>query len=191
MRMGNKPSVSAGQLLQPSERLARDQEINNMRNTHIRALLFATLLLASVRGFTQEYAVGADVSFLAQAEQQGAVFKDANHAEPGLQILKDHGYRWIRLRLFHTPTDLPNNLRYTIALAKQAHGLGFRFLLDYHYADSWPIRENNPCPKRGKASRTRNWSKPSLNTAETQLLLFGKLACFPTWFRSATRSSTE
>jgi arabinogalactan endo-1,4-beta-galactosidase len=43
----------------------------------------------------------------------------------------------IRLRLFHTPTDLPNNLEYTIAMAKAAKKLGYQFLLDYHYSDTW------------------------------------------------------
>ena len=85
----------------------------------------------------QDYAVGADVSFLAQAEQQGVVFKDGGVPKPGLEILRSHGYNWIRLRLFHTPTELPNNLEYTIALAKSAKKLGFKFLLDYHYADDW------------------------------------------------------
>ncbi len=55
-----------------------------------------------------DYAVGADLSFLKQAEERGTVFKDDNGAKPGLQIFKDHGYNWIRLRLFHTPTaDCP------------------------------------------------------------------------------------
>ena len=84
-----------------------------------------------------DYAVGADLSFLKQAEDRGAVFKDDGQAKPGLAIFKDHGYNWIRLRLFHTPTQLPNNLEYTIALAKDAKKHGFKFLLDYHYSDTW------------------------------------------------------
>ncbi len=84
-----------------------------------------------------EYAIGADLSFLKQAEERGTVFKDNGQAKPGLQIFKDHGYNWIRLRLFHTPTQLPNNLQYTIELAKAAKQLGFRFLLNYHYSDTW------------------------------------------------------
>jgi arabinogalactan endo-1,4-beta-galactosidase len=56
---------------------------------------------------------------------------------PGLEIFKDYGYNWIRVRLSHTPTDLPNNIEYTIALAKDAKKLGYRFLLDYHYSDTW------------------------------------------------------
>ncbi len=84
-----------------------------------------------------EYAIGADLSFLKQAEDRGTVFKEGNLPKPGLEIFKEHGYNWIRLRLFHTPTQLPNNLEYTIATAQAAKKLGFRFLLDYHYSDTW------------------------------------------------------
>ncbi len=94
-----------------------------------------------------DYAVGADLSFLKQAEDQGKVFKDANQPKPGLQIFKDHGYNWIRLRLFHTPTQLPNNLQYTIALAQAAKKLGFKFLLDYHYSDTWADPGKQGIPK--------------------------------------------
>jgi arabinogalactan endo-1,4-beta-galactosidase len=113
-------------------------------------ILFLLLIVevgASHIAMSQNYAVGADLSFLAQAEQQGVVFKDNGTAKPCLEILKDHGYNWIRLRLFHTPTELPNNLDYTIALAKSAKKLGFRFLLDYHYADTWADPGHQPMPK--------------------------------------------
>jgi arabinogalactan endo-1,4-beta-galactosidase len=100
-----------------------------------RALL--VFLVAAGAAPAADYAIGADLSFLKQAEEHGTVFKDGNVPKPGLQIFKDHGYNWIRLRLFHTPTRLPNNLEYTIAEAQAAKKLGFRFLLDYHYSDTW------------------------------------------------------
>jgi arabinogalactan endo-1,4-beta-galactosidase len=86
---------------------------------------------------TLDYAIGADLSFLKQAEAGGTTFKEQGQPKPGLQIFKDHGYNWIRLRLFHSPTRLPNNLDYTIALAREAKALGFKFLLDFHYSDTW------------------------------------------------------
>jgi arabinogalactan endo-1,4-beta-galactosidase len=95
------------------------------------------LLFSCATARAAEYAVGADLSFLLQAERSGKVFKDQGQAKPGLEIFKDHGYNWIRLRIFHTPTELPNNLEYTLALAKAAKKLGFHFLLDYHYSDTW------------------------------------------------------
>jgi len=116
---------------------------------HSAYFIFVFSLLAATARLApgQDYAVGADVSFLAQAERQGVVFKDNGVATPGLQILRNHSYSWIRLRLFHTPSELPNNLEYTIALAKDAKRLGFKFLLDYHYADGWADPGKQPIPK--------------------------------------------
>jgi arabinogalactan endo-1,4-beta-galactosidase len=101
----------------------------------------------------EEFAVGADVSFLAHAEKLGTVFKDRGEAKPGLQILKDHGYNWVRLRLFHTPDRLPNNLEYTIAEAQNVKKLGFKFLLNFHYSDTWadPQKQFIPRAWKGKS----------------------------------------
>jgi arabinogalactan endo-1,4-beta-galactosidase len=100
-----------------------------------------------------DYAIGADLSFLKQAEERGTVFKDDGQAKPGLEIFKNHGYNWIRLRLFHTPTQLPNNLDYTIALATEAKALGFKVLLNYHYSDTWadPGKQFIPKAWEGKS----------------------------------------
>lgn len=103
----------------------------------LRIFALVPALIALAPAHAQHFAVGADVSFLAQAEQQGIVFKENGQPKPVLQILKDHGYNWVRLRIFVHPTELPNNLDYTIALARRAKALGFRFLLDFHYSDTW------------------------------------------------------
>ena len=58
------------------------------------------------------YAVGADMSFLKSAEDNGKQFKDNGEVKAGLDIFKSHGYNWIRLRLFHSPDELPNDLEY-------------------------------------------------------------------------------
>jgi arabinogalactan endo-1,4-beta-galactosidase len=112
--------------------------------------LWTSLTAAPALAQQLDYAIGADVSFLAQAEKNGSVFKDDGEAKPGLQIFKDHGYNWIRLRLFHTPDRLPNNLEYTIALAKQAKQQGFKFLVDFHYSDTWADPAKQFTPKAWK-----------------------------------------
>lgn len=97
------------------------------------------------------YAIGADLSFLAQAEANGTRFRDGGVEKPGLQIFRDHGYNWIRLRLFHTvansPWPLPNDLPYTLALAKRAKAMGYKFLLDFHYSDTWADGDKQFIPK--------------------------------------------
>ena len=115
-------------------------------------LLLYTLVLSAPCTLAQKYAIGADLSFLKSAEDRGFEFKDDFVVKPGLEIFKDHGYNWIRLRLFHTPTQLPNSLEYTIALAMQAKELGYQFLLDYHYSDHWadPAKQYLPKAWEGK-----------------------------------------
>lgn len=100
-----------------------------------------------------DHVIGADLSFLRQAEERGAKFKDGGVAKPGLQIFQEHGYKWVRLRLFHTPTRLPNNLEYTLASAKAAKRYGFKFLLDFHYSDTWadPAKQFMPKAWEGKS----------------------------------------
>ena len=111
-------------------------------------LVLATFACVSMPA--ADYAIGADLSFVKQAEDRGLVFKDGTNARPALQIFKDHGYNWVRLRLFNSPTNLPNNLDYTLTLAKSAHEKGFKFLLDFHYSDSWadPSKQNPPAAWR-------------------------------------------
>lgn len=99
--------------------------------------------------YAAEFAFGADLSFLKQAEDRGQVFKDGTNAVPGLQLFHNHGYNWIRLRLFVEPVGdrLPNDLAYTLAEAKAAKALGYKFLLDFHYASSWADPQKQPTPE--------------------------------------------
>jgi arabinogalactan endo-1,4-beta-galactosidase len=117
----------------------------------ITTIFFAVHLGSGRKAQGAEYAVGADLSFLAAAEERGTVFRENGQAKPGLQIFKDHGYNWIRLRLFRTPSNhrdrMPNDLAYTTRLARQAKDMGYRFLLCFHYSDSWADPAKQWAPK--------------------------------------------
>jgi arabinogalactan endo-1,4-beta-galactosidase len=126
-----------------------------MKNlANLTRIIFGFILLSLFiqNSTAQDFAIGADLSFLKAAEERGFQFKEDGIVKPGLAIFKDHGYNWIRLRLFHTPTDLPNDLEYTIALAKEAKAMGYKFLLDYHYSDTWadPAKQFIPEAWEGK-----------------------------------------
>jgi len=112
--------------------------------------LLCLAAFASLSALSQTYAVGADVSFLAKSEQDGVIFKEGGHPKDVLAILREHHYNWVRLRIFHDPsasTDkLPNDLSYTLALAKRAKKSGFHLLLDLHYSDSWADPGKQPIP---------------------------------------------
>src|SRR5215210_4752713 len=107
-----------------------------MRNSaQVLVVIFSLAFAGQSNG--SDYAIGVDVSFLKQAEEKGVILKENGAAKPALQLFRDHGYNWVRVRLFHTPSELPNNLDYTLALAKEARQLGFKVLLDFHYSDTW------------------------------------------------------
>jgi arabinogalactan endo-1,4-beta-galactosidase len=109
--------------------------------------ILGALLLSTYCAIAGEYTSGVDVSFPKQAEDRGVVFKDNGVAKPALQIFREHGFNWARLRLFHSPTNLPNNLTYTVASAKEAKKLGFKLLLDFHYSDGWADPDKQWQPK--------------------------------------------
>jgi arabinogalactan endo-1,4-beta-galactosidase len=122
---------------------------------HLAAGIFAGILFFVVTenvSRAHDFAFGADLSFLKQAEDRGQVFKDGTNALPGLRIFKNHGYNWIRLRLFVEPVsnNLPNDLPYTLALAQDAKKLGYKFLLDFHYANTWADPGKQPTPEAWK-----------------------------------------
>ena len=115
--------------------------------------LVVAILQAALRSaLADDFAFGADLSFLKQAEDNGMAFKDGTNALPGLEIFRNHGYNWIRLRLFVEPVGnhLPNDLAYTLAEAKEAKRLGYKFLLDFHYASTWVDPGKQPTPEAWK-----------------------------------------
>jgi len=119
--------------------------------TFFRLFIACILVLCSYCPvLAQSYAIGADVSFLAKCEQDGLIFKDAGQPQDVLSMLREHHYNWVRLRVFHDPAisadKLPNDLAYTLALAKRAKSAGFRLLLDLHYSDTWADPGHQPTP---------------------------------------------
>jgi arabinogalactan endo-1,4-beta-galactosidase len=128
---------------------------------------------------SQDFAIGADLSFLKAAEERGFQFKEDGVTKPGLAIFRDHGYNWIRLRLFHTPTDLPNNLDYTIALAKAAREMGYKFLLDYHYSDTWADPAKQFIPKAWEGMTHEQLVKAIFEYTRETMNRFREAGAFP------------
>ncbi len=88
--------------------------------------------------------IGADVSWLQSQEDRGMVFSDGGEKKDALQILADNKFNWIRLRLFVDPKAENGyskqgycDLEHTIVMAKRVKAVGMKFLLDFHYSDTW------------------------------------------------------
>lgn len=137
------------------------------------------LLLIVQTSYAQNYIIGADLSFVKEAEDNGFQFKEAGEAKPCIEIFKDHGYNWVRLRLFHTPTKLPNDLKYTIALAKEAKKQGFKFLLDYHYSDTWADPAKQFVPKIWEGKTSKELVHEVFEYTKTTMLAFREANVYP------------
>lgn len=89
---------------------------------------------------------GADLSFSPQIEDYGGIFYSNGISKDVLDIFRENGANYIRLRLWHTPADGYCGLEKTIEFAKRAKAKGYKFLLDIHYSDSWadPGQQNKP-----------------------------------------------
>jgi arabinogalactan endo-1,4-beta-galactosidase len=109
---------------------------------------------------------GADVSFLDQIEDSGGVYAEDGVARDALEILKDHGFNYIRLRIWHTPPDRYCNLERTLAMAARINDLGLGFLLDFHYSDSWA----DP----GKQTKPVAWADLSFDDLKDSVYLYSR-----------------
>lgn len=103
--------------------------------------------LAVRPGYSQaSFIVGGDLSMLHQIEANGGVFRDDGIAADALEIFKDHGFNWIRLKIWHSPVAPFNDLDGVRRVAMRAKAKGFKFLLNFHYSDTWadPGKQNKP-----------------------------------------------
>jgi len=76
-----------------------------------------------------------------------------------IEILKDHGFNYVRLRIFHDPAQDSGyspgkgfcNLENTLKMAKRVKAAGLKLLLDFHYSDYWadPGKQYKPAAWKG------------------------------------------
>jgi len=98
--------------------------------------------------------IGADISFLPQLESRGMKFSDKGVPGDAIDIMKAHGFNYIRLRIFVDPAQPKGyspgkgfcDLEHTKQMAKRIKAAGMKFLLDFHYSDYWadPQQQNKP-----------------------------------------------
>jgi arabinogalactan endo-1,4-beta-galactosidase len=93
---------------------------------------------------TTAFILGADISWAQQQEDDGTKFSDHGVRKDIFAILKDHKFNWIRLRIFNNPKAEKGyskkgycNLPHTAGVAKRIKAAGMKFLLDFHYSDTW------------------------------------------------------
>lgn len=91
---------------------------------------------------------GADLSYVNQLLDKGAVFKENFTQTDPYQIFDNNGTNLVRFRIWHNPlwtktiyggagTQLYNDLYDVEKAIAKAKALGMEVLLDFHYSDTW------------------------------------------------------
>jgi arabinogalactan endo-1,4-beta-galactosidase len=88
---------------------------------------------------TGEFFYGADLSYVNEMEDCGAVYFDAdNNQKDVYEIFADQGVNLARYRLWHNPTWTNySNLADVKKSIRRAKDKGLYVLLDFHYSDTW------------------------------------------------------
>lgn len=118
-----------------------------MTNIRLFVLLALEIIWTGVAS-AQEFYLGADLSYVNELEDCGAIYKNRieNEADP-FELFSSEGTNLVRLRLWHDPqwTNYSNlaDVKGSIARAKSE---GMKVLLDFHYSDFWadPGRQWRP-----------------------------------------------
>ena len=101
---------------------------------------------------TATMARGADLSFTPQEQSAGATFTYQGRNSTPVQIFRQAGGNYVRMRVWVNPPPGYSDLTTDLALARQVAAKGMKIYLDLHYSDFWadPQKQNVPAAWAGQ-----------------------------------------
>jgi arabinogalactan endo-1,4-beta-galactosidase len=93
-----------------------------------------------------QMALGGDLSFTPQELAAGAQFTDRGRPGNPIEITRDNGANWVRMRLWVNPPPGYSNLASDLALARAIHAAGMKIYLDIMYSDFWADPQHQIIP---------------------------------------------
>ncbi|MBD5434009.1 MAG: cellulase family glycosylhydrolase [Treponema sp.] len=144
---------------------------------------------ASTATFPQDFVRGFDASTVYAIEKAGMKYLDADGKENDIfKVLKASGVNMIRLRIWNDPSkdgdaskQGNNNLEVTKALAKRATEAGMKYMLDFHFSDTWADPSHQKCPDAWKGITTADEMKTAIaDFVESTLAALKKETALPT-----------
>lgn len=155
--------------------------LSDFTTTDMKKLYTLLLSLASLTAaHAQQRLVGGDLSLLPRYEQYNTPYYDAQgHTITDVISYLKETCQWnaIRVRLFVNPTDTKQegviqDLAYVKDFGQRIKEAGLKFMLDFHYSDTWadPVNQKLPAAwsdcktAEQKASRVYEYTKECLES---------------------------
>lgn len=121
------------------------------------AVAAVALLAVATPAFAQTvppFYFGADLSYVNEMEDCGAVYRVGGEARDPYRIFADAGTNLVRVRIWNdaewTPYSDLDDVRETIRRAREQ---GMQVLLDFHYSDDWADGDKQIVPKAWRPIR--------------------------------------
>ncbi|MBR5745373.1 MAG: glycosyl hydrolase 53 family protein, partial [Muribaculaceae bacterium] len=108
-----------------------------------RISLFLLTLAISLNVLAETRLVGGDMSMLPKYEEAGVAYftPEGSAIDNLLNYMRDEaGFNTVRVRLFVNPTGengVVQDVDYVASLGARIKSAGMKFLLDFHYSDTW------------------------------------------------------
>lgn len=140
---------------------------------------------ASFKPGLPHFILGADITITLEDEYWGATYSDGEKQKSIEQLLKDHGFNFIRINTLVNPgapggyaVGKPQpfrDLAHTQTLAKRIKKLGLGFLLDLHYSDTWTDPSHQTLPSTwtglgriGLETKVHDYTKDVLESLKSE-----------------------
>ena len=124
--------------------------VNMVRNFAIIVLLSSAALVYADSSVVSEFIRGADISIQTRQETDGVIYNEYGVPKDIMTIFMNHDLNWIRIRIFNNPSGseygVCQDINYVTALGARVKADGFKFLLDFHFSDTWadPSHQTKP-----------------------------------------------
>jgi arabinogalactan endo-1,4-beta-galactosidase len=125
------------------------------------------------------FMIGADISWVQQDEAGGSRYVDNGTQKDPIQLFKDHGFNWIRLRTFVNPAAQGGyspqgycDIAHTATMGRRIKQAGLGFIVNFHYSDYWadpgkqikPLAWRNITTIQALATQVGDYTRASIQT---------------------------
>lgn len=155
-----------------------------------KILLTLFIICTGVFAHAQDFALGADISWLTGFEKQGhKVYNFKGEERETTALMKELGLNAIRLRVWVNPKGGDCGKEDVLMKALRAEKLGMDVMIDFHYSDSWADPGKQFIPEAWKDHKYKQMCKDVAAHTTEVLQLLKDNGVTPKWVQVGNETS--